>query len=146
MNAPAPRSRMAEQRARGVTPDMPPVSQHAAHILGWWLDVGPAMSGGMGDVEISYGEIVAWSKATGTPVEPWQAQLLRRLSGAYIEAKVAGADPMAVPPYHVVAEEQKRAAGRELAQRLTALAAVHEQEAARRAARSPKLANLPTEH
>lgn len=143
MNAPAPRSRMAEQRARGVTPAMPPISEHAGHLLGWWLDVGPTMAAGMGDAEITYSEIGAWSKLTGTPVEPWEAQLLRRLSGAYIQARNDGADSMAIPPWHVVAANQKQAAGRELSARLTALAAVHEQEAARRAQRSPTLANLP---
>lgn len=143
MNAPEPRSRLAEQKARGVTPEMPPVSHAAAPLLGWWLDVGPTQPGGMGDVPLAYGEIAAWSRTTATPLEPWQAQLLRHLSREFLDARAKGADPMALPPWQVVAEEQKRAAGAELSRRLHALATVHEQEAARRAGRTATPANLP---
>lgn len=144
MNAPDPRSRLDEQKSRGVLPAMPPVPLHAVYLLDHWQDVGPTGVGAMGETVLSYGEIHAWCDLTGVELEPWEARLLRHLSGEYLGERAAAADPMRLAPWAQVSAEQKAAAGQRLAQQLNALATVHEQEAARRNARRAKPANLPT--
>lgn len=67
-------------------------------VGGEWLisdlfEVGPVASGGMGISGVSWSEIEAWMRATRTQLEPWEADALHRMSGAYASAYSASQDP-----------------------------------------------------
>ena len=67
-------------------------------IGGEWLisdlfELGPVAAGGMGLSGVSWSEIEAWTRATRTPLEPWEADALRRMSSAYASAYSASQDP-----------------------------------------------------
>lgn len=74
------RSEAARDNGDGpILPDNP-----APYITGWLFDVGPVNSGGTGAEPISYRDLAAWQDINGVELMPWEAQLLRQLSGSYL--------------------------------------------------------------
>jgi hypothetical protein len=43
-------------------------------------------STGFGPAPLSWADIEAWSRVTGTPVDPWEARAIRAIDDAIIEA------------------------------------------------------------
>lgn len=77
-------------------PDTP-----ADFLLPIFLDVGPTMPSGMGPLPLTYSELDAWSRLTGSILEPWEARALVGMSREYaaFSVKAERADcpsPMAV--------------------------------------------------
>ena len=64
-------------------PEMPPIEEGAAYLLGYLMDMGPVLSGGMGAVALTYGELDAWCNRMGISLAPWESRFLRRLSSEY---------------------------------------------------------------
>lgn len=62
--------------------EMPPI--RATFLIAHLFDVGPVRSGGMGAIPITSENLIAWQRETGVRLLPWQAQMLRRLSGEYL--------------------------------------------------------------
>jgi hypothetical protein len=78
-------------KAQGVEPVLPalsPVLFENPHMpiglpvmVEWLMEMGPTEPAGMGMATISWATIGYWEKATGVELNPWQAKLMRRLSG-----------------------------------------------------------------
>lgn len=68
--------------AEGGAVVMPPVS--APHLIDWWLDLGPASSGGGGEAPLGWQDMVAWQQITGIELHPWEARAIRRMSQAWL--------------------------------------------------------------
>jgi len=93
-DAPRP-SRIEKYKARKIEPRMPP--NPAPHLTDRLIEIGITEAAGMGAGPISWLTIDAWKRATGVPIEPWEARLLRRLSSAYL-AESRRAEAEACPP------------------------------------------------
>jgi hypothetical protein len=82
----------------GVEPSYPPISA-CDYLIGYLFEVGPIMSGGMGNAPLSHSEIRAWQDNTGTVLNAWEARLLRGLSRAYLGAVSDAEQPNCPPPW-----------------------------------------------
>lgn len=80
---PPPISRREALEAEDIEPEMPPI-EWGRHILDYLWDVGPAMAGGMGPSPLTCGELQSWQDQMGIELQPWELQLLRRLSKDYV--------------------------------------------------------------
>lgn len=59
-------------------------------LADWVCEIGPAVQGMAGPSPITFSEIDAWQRLTGTILEFGEAQLLRQLSQAYCSELQAG--------------------------------------------------------
>lgn len=83
--APEPISRLDKMLDEGKSPIFP--DNPASYLSDWLFDIGPSVAGGMGEAPIGYRDMQAWSEITGVELLPWEARILRRLSGAYLAQK-----------------------------------------------------------
>ncbi len=105
---PDTRSRAERLRDDGIDPvPMPPITA-GMHLLEWFLDVGPVAPGAMGPVPIGYTDLQAWAQLSGTPLQPWQAATLRRMSRAYAAELRAAEAHDAPPPWASSPTQQQR--------------------------------------
>lgn len=98
-------TRQQRLQAQGLEPDFPPLDA-GHHLLGYLWDVGPVTGGDMGAAPLSWQEMASWQAQTGIELQPWEARLLRRLSGDYLEAHHAARAPDCPAPY--LSEETMR--------------------------------------
>lgn len=91
-------SRLAKYRKDGVEPDMPPLGA-AGHLVPILWEIGPTLAGGMGEGPVTQGEIRAWQDNMGVALQPWEVQLLRRLSIEYMAQSHKATEPGCKPPY-----------------------------------------------
>lgn len=78
----ADKSRLQARRERGDAIPLPEVA--FTYLTDWLFEIGPVVSGGMGDGPVGYRDIAAWQDITGVIVQPWEARTIRRLSQAYL--------------------------------------------------------------
>lgn len=71
----------------------------APYLTDWLYDIGPVISGGMAMARIEWRDIRAWEESVGIKLEPWEAQLIRRLSGAYLSMSVNAKEEACPAPY-----------------------------------------------
>lgn len=77
---------------------MPPLAA-GRYLLAYLWEIGPTLSGGMGDGPITHGEIAAWQSNMGIDLQPWEAALLRRLSLDHLCQSQLSTDPNCKPPF-----------------------------------------------
>lgn len=82
---------------RGLKPAIPPNS--APHITEWLFDMGPVLSGGMGMSRLEWRDIRAWQDQMGIELAPWEARLIRALSGTYLSMAMDAKDETCPAPY-----------------------------------------------
>lgn len=78
------KTRLAKLADDGVLWAPLPRVECGGYLLHYLQDVGPVMNGAMGAVPLSFSEIGSWADLTGTELQPWEAQMLRRLSLVYL--------------------------------------------------------------
>jgi hypothetical protein len=88
--------------AKGRSVDMPHL-ECGDYLIRHLYDIGPTLSGGMGNGPVTYSEIEAWQRVTGIQLLPWEAALLKRLSGEYLAESHAATKhdrpaPFGTPP------------------------------------------------
>lgn len=67
-------------------PDIPP---DGALLWSWWRELASGRgNNGFGPLPISWADMDAWARLTGTPLSPWQAGTLRDMDNAFL-ARVA---------------------------------------------------------
>lgn len=81
----------------GIVPTMP--DNPLPYIVTWLLEVGPTVPAGMGSGPIGWRDIEAWSALTGTGIQPWEARLLRRLSGDFLSQSHKAEKPDCPAPW-----------------------------------------------
>lgn len=72
-----------------------PVVEVAEHLIDYLFSIGPTTGG----ETISFQEIAAWTALTGYRLNGWEAETLRRLSGAYAAEHYAASDAKRPAPY-----------------------------------------------
>ena len=75
-------SRRKDMETRGRSIEMPPLDC-GDYLIRHLYDIGPTIAAGMGSGPVTYSEMEAWQRVTGIQLLPWEASLLRRLSGEY---------------------------------------------------------------
>lgn len=88
---------MQQFKAEKIAPPLPEVS--AGHLLSAFLEMGPAMSSGMGGAPITFGEIDAWQRCTGIPFAPWEVRAIRVASHEYLGFLRTAEDPDCPAPW-----------------------------------------------
>lgn len=83
----------------GAAVPMPPISEPASALIGHLMEVGPAMSGGMGLAPLTFAELQAYQQAAGYELTPGEARTLRRLSQVYVSGVSEAEDPAMPPPW-----------------------------------------------
>lgn len=74
----------AERLGEGVELPLPEL-EDGYHLVSALMEAGPVSCAGMGLSALSWQEINAWRDATASHLRPHELQLLRRLSGVYLE-------------------------------------------------------------
>lgn len=73
------------------TPPLPDVAS-GAYMRDAFLALGMAREG-----VLAWQEIDAYGRLSGG-LDPWEAQMLRSMSSAYLDGQRVGEDPLAIPP------------------------------------------------
>lgn len=84
-------------RSSGVEPELP--DNLAPHLTEWLFEIGPTVPGGMGATVIGWRDLEAWQTIMGIELSPWEARLLRKLSGVYLMQAAASEKPECPAPY-----------------------------------------------
>lgn len=71
----------------------------AGHLRDALFDVGPVKAGGMGPAPLDSTDLLAWQAERGIELQPWEAQLLRRLSRDYLAESQRAEDPNRLAPW-----------------------------------------------
>lgn len=100
--------RIKRLQADGIAPQMPPLPEEGAYLVRALFEVGPMSAVGMG--ALSWPELQAWQDQVGTPLQPWEARTLRRLSVDYAAERAAAESATALPPFAAPTTEQQREA------------------------------------
>lgn len=134
------RTRGERMREQGIPVAIPVVS-HGLHLIEHLFDAGPVQQSEMGVAPLSSLELEAWKRGTSVPLEPWEFQLLRDLSKAYLSEMLSGRDPMRPAPYIEFDQDARDAVGKQVAETLRARALqrrAEERKKKKRAAKAKK--------
>lgn len=71
--------------ATGDVPILPP--NPAPYLSDWLFEIGPTVAAGMGEGRLGWRDLAAWQEISGIELMPWEARLLRRLSGEYADER-----------------------------------------------------------
>ena len=89
---------MAGIKESGGACEYPPAPL-CEYLLGYLYEVGPVLSGGMGNTPLTHSEIRAWQDNTGVELSAWESQTLRRLSAEYLGESQSAESPDAPAPW-----------------------------------------------
>jgi hypothetical protein len=92
------KSRWTINADAGRRQPMPPLDagQYLADAFG---EIGRITSTGFGPVPLTWAEIDAYARQTGTLSEPWEARCLRAMSHAYLEGLEIGKNALGREPW-----------------------------------------------
>jgi len=90
----------------GIAPKMPP--NPAPYLVERLVEIGLTEAAGMGASPISWSQIDAWSRLTGTVLQPWEARLLRRLSAEYLSMSRTAESLQCAPPWRAPVSVRER--------------------------------------
>lgn len=92
------RTRSESITANGGVPLLPDIGD-AAYLTGYWFDLGMTGQGGLGLVQISAQEILAWSEGSGIKLNPWEFLAIRTMSLSYLRQLQESEKPDCPPPF-----------------------------------------------
>lgn len=97
----------------------------APYLSDWLMELGPTAPGAMTQTAVSWRDIAAWQELTGVALLPWEAVLLRELSGAFASELHRAEDPACPAPWSERAsiEDNRAAVSRKLGMTFKALLA-----------------------
>lgn len=100
-------SRLESLRSKGRDPKLPQAP--LPYLVGYLFEVGPASAGGFGMVPLTHQEILAWQENMQRRLQPWEVDMLRRMSAEYVAELRRAEDPAAPAPWdgEVVTEEER---------------------------------------
>lgn len=99
-------SRIERLKLDGVEPPMP--SNPAPHIIDRLIEIGLTEAAGMSAAPLSWREINAWCERTCIDLPPWEARLIRRLSGEYLSQSRKAEDENCPPPFRAPVTDRQR--------------------------------------
>ncbi len=75
-----------------------PELEAGQYLVDALTDAGFTVFDAMGERPLSWQDLDAYARCSGGFWEHWELRALRSMSLAYLSAKQAGADPLAIPP------------------------------------------------
>lgn len=90
-------SRIEAFKKKGIDVTMPECE--AMYLVGYLYEVGPAMSGGMGESPLTHTELRSWQENTGIELESWEVRAMSRLSKEYLSESSKATKPDAPAPW-----------------------------------------------
>lgn len=81
----------------GISPVFP--DNPAEYLTTWLFEIGPAVPAGMGESAIDWPHLKAWQETMGVELLPWEARILRRLSGDFVAQRAKSRKPDCPAPY-----------------------------------------------
>lgn len=84
-------------KAKGLAIAMP--VNPAPYITDWLYDIGPVVTGGMAMARLEWRDIRAWEESIGIKLAPWEARIIRRLSGEYLSMSMDAREEACAAPY-----------------------------------------------
>lgn len=93
------------------------------YLIGYLLEVGPALPGSSGAVPITQGEIRAWQENTSIRLTPWEVRTLRLVSQEYVGELRAAAQPDRNAPFRPSAIDTGRRVAQDMRSAIRAMAA-----------------------
>lgn len=88
----------------GVPIELPPLD--APHLVEYLFEVGPTIPSGFGPAAISHTEIRNWQLNTGTLLTPWDCNILRSMSRAYVDQAHLSLRPECPAPMYTQDQQQ----------------------------------------
>lgn len=81
-----------------MPPQFPPVGDDY-DLVEAWREAGLSLSSGGYPAPLTWGEIDAWQRRTGSALGAWECSVIHAMSRAYVNNLHAGTDPDAPCPY-----------------------------------------------
>jgi hypothetical protein len=106
-------------RDKGEAPLLP--VNPAPYLAEWLFDMGPTVAGAMGEAALGYQDMAAWQAINGVELMPWEASLLRRLSGEYAVMRDKAKEMACPAPYTGAAADDLTTRRDQVAQQVDAL-------------------------
>lgn len=90
-------SRRDQMKKDKIPIEMPP--NPMPHVVARLIEIGISEPAGMGVGPLSWLSIDAWQRTTGITLDPWEVQLLRALSLAYVSESQKAESENCPPPF-----------------------------------------------
>lgn len=79
-------------------PETPP-QYFNSHLLEYFWEIGPTMSGSMGSSPLTHGEIESWQRNIGIKLSAWECRTLKKLSIEYSNQSYKATKRDCPPPW-----------------------------------------------
>lgn len=99
-----------------------PQVECGGYLLRYLQEVGPVLTFGMGATPVTFSEIAAWEGAKGLELQPWESQMLRRLSREYLAQSQRSTAHDCPAPWVATQAVDRDAVSRRVSSMLSALA------------------------
>lgn len=101
---------------------MPEISLR--YLVDYLFEVGPAGAGAFGATPLTHSELLAWQINMRRMLQPWEINMLRRLSAEWVAESYVAQEPDARPPWmgEIVTSEEKRSVASRLKAALKGMA------------------------
>ena len=86
--------------------------EEAAYLVSALMEAGPTTVAGMGEIPLTWADLMAYQHGAGQDFAPWELRLIRRLSGEYLSESIRAKAPDARAPWikEVTAEQRSEVA------------------------------------
>ncbi len=86
--------------------------EEAAYLVSALMEAGPTTVAGMGEIPLTWADLLAYQRGIGQDFAPWELRLIRRLSGEYLSESIRAKAPDARAPWikEVTAEQRSEVA------------------------------------
>jgi len=78
------------------------------YLVDVWGRIGYVGQSMTGPARLSALEIMAWQHGSGFSLDPWEFEVIRDMSSAYISGHTDGEDPASAPPFGVIDQTYDR--------------------------------------
>ncbi len=81
-------------------------------MVGALMEAGPTTVAGMGEIPLTWADLLAYQRGIGQDFAPWELRVIRRLSGEYLNESIRAKAPDARAPWikEVTAEQRSEVA------------------------------------
>ena len=97
---------------KNKTPHYPEIAAEVVYLVNALMEAGPTTAAGMGEVPLTWADLMAYQSGAGRDFQPWELRLIRRLSGEYLSESMRAKAPDARAPWikEVTAEQRSEVA------------------------------------
>jgi hypothetical protein len=94
------------------TPHYPEIPAAAVYLVDALIEAGPTTAAGMGEIPLTWADLMAYQSGAGQDFAPWELRLIRRLSCEYLRESIRAKAPDARAPWikEVTAEQRSEVA------------------------------------